>query len=128
MLDDLVERFSIGAMNFEGALRYFRKIRSKAVITGGDRPDIQLAALETDTRCLILTGNLYPNETIIAKAEERNVPIMVVQRDTYSVVEQVEDIMSRLRIRDERKINRAIQLVDEEFDFALLYERLGIGA
>jgi BioD-like phosphotransacetylase family protein len=126
-LDDLVERFSVGAMNVEGALRYFRKIRSKAVITGGDRPDIQLAALETDTRCLILTGNLYPNDIIIARAEERDVPIMVVQRDTLSTVQQVEDMVSRLRIRDKRKIDRAIQLVDEKLDFSLLYEDLQIG-
>jgi len=126
-LDDLVERFSVGAMNVEGALRYFRKVRSKAVITGGDRPDIQLAALETDTRCLILTGNLYPNDIIITRAEERDVPIMVVPRDTLTTVQQVEDITSRLRIRDKRKIDRAIQLVDERLDFSLLYECLRIG-
>jgi len=123
-MDDLVERFSVGAMNVEGALKYFRKVRSKAVITGGDRPDIQLAALETDTRCLILTGNLYPNSIIIARAEERDVPIVLVQRDTISVVQQVEDIMMSLRIRDERKINRAIEMVNEEFDFSILYEHL----
>ena len=126
-LDDLVERFSVGAMNVEGALKYFRKIRSKAVITGGDRADIQLAALETDTRCLILTGNLYPNDIIVARAEERNVPIMVVQRDTLTIVQQVEDIMTRLRIRDRRKIDRAIQLIDEELDFPLLYRQLQLG-
>jgi BioD-like phosphotransacetylase family protein len=125
-LDDLVERFSVGAMNVEGALKYFRKVRSKAVITGGDRPDIQLAALETDTRCLILTGNLYPNDIIIARAEERDVPIMVVPRDTLTIVQQVEDIMIRLRIRDKRKIDRAIQLVDEKLDFPLLYKHLQI--
>jgi len=123
-LDDLVERFSVGAMNVEGALKYFRKVRSKAVITGGDRSDIQLAALETDTRCMILTGNLYPNDIIVARAEERDVPIVLVQKDTISVVQQVEDIMTTLRIRDERKINRAIQLVDQEMDFSLLYEHL----
>jgi len=127
-LDELVERFSVGAMNVEGALKYFRKIRSKAVITGGDRADIQLAALETDTRCLILTGNLYPNDIIIARAEERNVPIMVVQRDTLTIVQQVEDVMTRLRIRDRRKIDRAIQLIDEELDFPLLYEQLQLEA
>ena len=126
-IDDLVERFSVGAMNVEGALKYFRKIRSKAVITGGDRADIQLAALETDTRCLILTGNLYPNDLIIARAEERDVPIMLVRRDTLTIVQQVEDIMMRLQIRDNRKINRAIQLVSEDVNFSLLYERLGLG-
>jgi BioD-like phosphotransacetylase family protein len=122
--DELVERFSVGAMNVEGALSYFRKIRSKAVITGGDRGDIQLAALETNTQCLILTGNLYPNDVIIAMAEEREVPIMVVRSDTLTVVQRVEDIMSTMRISDRRKIDRAIQLVNDEVNFALLYERL----
>ena len=126
-LDDFVERFSVGAMNVEGALKYFRKVRNKAVITGGDRPDIQLAALETDTRCLILTGNLYPNDIIIARAEEQDVPIILVQRDTLAIVEQVEDIMTKLRIRDSRKIDRAIQLIDEELNFPLLYKQLQLG-
>lgn len=122
--EELVERFSVGAMNVEGALSYFRKIRSKAVITGGDRGDIQLAALETNTQCLILTGNLYPNDVIIAMAEEREVPIMVVRSDTLTVVQRVEDIMSTMRIRDMRKIDRAVQLVNDEVNFLLLYEQL----
>lgn len=124
--DELVERFSVGAMNVEGALSYFRKIRSKAVITGGDRGDIQLAALETNTQCLILTGNLYPNDVIIAMAEEREVPIMVVRSDTLTVVQRVEDIMSTMRISDKRKIERATQLVNDEVNFKLLYEQLNL--
>jgi len=124
--DELVERFSVGAMNVEGALSYFRKIRSKAVITGGDRGDIQLAALETNTQCLILTGNLYPNDVIVAMAEEREVPIMVVRSDTLTVVQRVEDIMSTMRISDKRKIDRAIQLVNDEVDFSILYDRLNL--
>jgi BioD-like phosphotransacetylase family protein len=122
--DELVERFSVGAMNVEGALSYFRKIRSKAVITGGDRADIQLAALETNTQCLILTGNLYPNDIIIAMAEEREVPIMVVRSDTLTVVQRVEDIMGTMRISDNRKIERATQLVNDEVNFQLLYDCL----
>jgi len=125
-LDDLVEKFSVGAMNIEGAVKYFRKVRSKAVITGGDRPDIQLAALQTDTKCLILTGNLYPNEIIIARAEEQRVPVLLVQKDTITIVQQVEDIMSSLRIRDRRKIDRAIQIIDEKMDIPLLYKYLQI--
>jgi len=124
--DELVERFSVGAMKVEGALSHFRKIRSKAVITGGDRGDIQLAALETDTKCLILTGNLYPNDVIIAMAEEREVPIMVVRSDTLTVVQRVEDIMSTLRISDKRKIDQAVQLVNDTLDFSSLYKYLQI--
>ena len=48
----------LGAMGAELALKFFRTKPDKIVITGGDRADIQLAALETDTKCLVLTGNL----------------------------------------------------------------------
>ena len=44
-LDLMVETLTIGAMNVNSALRYFRKGINMAVVTGGDRADIQLAAL-----------------------------------------------------------------------------------
>lgn len=49
----MVEHLMIGAMDVDSALTYFRRKPNKAVITGGDRPDIQLAALETSTKCTI---------------------------------------------------------------------------
>ena len=57
----LVENLTVGAMTADAALSRFRRSSNKAVITGGDRTDIQLAALETSTTCLILTGNLRPS-------------------------------------------------------------------
>ena len=57
-LDEFVENFSIGAMDVDSALSYFRRIPNKAVITGAHRSDIQLAAMETATKCIILTGGL----------------------------------------------------------------------
>ncbi|MBP2676405.1 MAG: phosphotransacetylase family protein, partial [Deltaproteobacteria bacterium] len=41
----MIERFCVGTMDVEHALRIFRGIPRKAVITGGFRTDIQLAAL-----------------------------------------------------------------------------------
>jgi BioD-like phosphotransacetylase family protein len=124
--EELVENFSIGAMNIESALKYFRRVRNKAVITGGDRSDIQLAALETSTKCLILTGNLFPNEIIIGQAEEVGVPIILVKNDTLSTVERIETSLSRLRLRGERKVKRALELINKEVNFSLLYKKLGI--
>jgi len=73
--EETVEHFMVGAMNVEGALKYFRAQANKAVITGGDRADIQLAALETPTKVLILTGGMYPDSSVISAAQGRNVPI-----------------------------------------------------
>jgi BioD-like phosphotransacetylase family protein len=125
-LDELVESFSIGAMTVESALKYLRKRPNYAVITGGDRPEIQLAALETNAKCVILTGNLYPNDIIIARAEERGIPLLVVSEDTITTVQQVEELIGRLKIREERKIARGIDLIREHLNFQLLYEKLGI--
>lgn len=125
-LDELVENFSIGAMTVDRALAYFRQKINKAVITGGDRAEIQLAALETSTRCIILTGNLFPSEIILAQAEDRHVPIMVVNDDTLTTVEKTERIFGRIRVRDKRKMNRAIELVDQYLDFPILYKKLGL--
>ena len=124
--EELVEHFSIGAMNIESALKHFRKVRNKAVITGGDRSDIHLAALETSTKCLILTGNLFPNEIIIARAEEVGVPIILIKDDTLSTVERIEATLSRLRLRGKKKIKRALELVNGEVNFPLLYNKLGM--
>jgi len=60
----LVEHMAVGAMSVEAALPRFRRQLNKAVFTGGDRTDIQAAALETSTTCLVLTGNLQPTSTI----------------------------------------------------------------
>jgi len=125
-IDELVERFSIGAMSVESALRYFRQVPNKAVITGGDRSDIQLAALETSTKCIILTGNLYPNSLILARAQELGVPIIIVADDTLTTVERVESILSRMRVREEKKIQKAREIFERNIDFKKLYSVFGI--
>lgn len=126
-LDELVERFSVGAMDVDSALTYFRRTPNKAVITGGARSDIQMAALETSTKCLILTGDQVPNDVIIGRAEIAGVPILVVKTDTLTTVERFESALGRTRIRGEKKLQRAIELMDQHFDYQRFYKKLGLG-
>jgi len=125
-LDELVEHVTIGAMNVESALRHFRMVHNKAVITGGDRSDIQLAALETSTRCLILTGELYPNDLIVGRAQQAKVPILVVRHATADTVERCEHIMGRLSLRNEKKLNRALEIIDTQMDLKGFGEMVGL--
>ena len=124
--DELIEHFMIGAMNVESALRYFRKVSNKAVITGGDRSDIQLAALETPTKCLILTGELYPNASILGRAQEVGVPIVVVRSDTANTLEVCENLSGYVSLHCKSKIQRAAEVVEREIDFKTIYEKLGL--
>ena len=65
----LVETLSIGAMGVNSAMEFFRRRRNMAVVTGADRTDILLAALEASTQCLILTGIGDPLSQLIHRAE-----------------------------------------------------------
>jgi BioD-like phosphotransacetylase family protein len=116
-IDNLVKNFCIGAMYPEAALKYFRQIPDKAVITGGDRTDIQLAALETSTICLILTGNIYPSAIVVSKAESLGIPLLVVKSDTFSIIEKIETMLGKLPVQGEKKIKRAEELLDNYFNF-----------
>jgi len=124
--DDLVEMMMVGAMSVDSALSYFRRQANKAVITGGDRVDIQLAALETSTTCLILTGDLRPNPLILTRAEEQCVPILLVRGDTMTTVRCAEDLFGRARFRQTSKIERFEALLDAHFDFLRFYQALSM--
>jgi len=125
-LDETVERYTIGAMTAEAALRHFIKIRDKAVITGGDRADIMLAALDTPTKCLMLTGNLYPNDVILSRAQQAGVSVMVVPGDTLETVEKFEAMMGRLSIREKAKLEHAIKIMNKHIDYEGLFSKLGL--
>jgi BioD-like phosphotransacetylase family protein len=125
-IDELVENLMVGAMSVDSALSHFRRKPNKAVITGGDRPDIQLAALETSTKCLILTGNLHPSPIILGRAEEVGVPMLLVRKDTLTTVEVIEQFFGKTRFHQEKKIQRFERLLEANMDFAGLYADLGI--
>ena len=118
----------VGAMSMENALKYFQRQQNIAVITGGDRLDIQLAALETPVKGIILTGGFYPNEIIVARAEERGVPLILVDQDTFAVVKRFDSMLGRLELKEEKKIEKARDLIAQEVDFPLLYRRMGLSS
>lgn len=124
--DELVEYVMVGAMNVDLALSYFRRRPNKVVITGGDRPDIQLAALETSTKCVVLTGNVRPSPIILSRAEEVGVPMILVRHDTFTSVELVENYFGRSRFSQEKKVARFEELLNERFNFPLLRSSLGV--
>jgi hypothetical protein len=125
-LDNLVEDFLIGAMTPESALTYFRRSVNKAVITGGDRSDIQLAALQTNTSALILTGNLYPDVRVLARAEHQGVPVLLVPYDTYTTVSKTDEVTGRIKYSDEKKIKLAKKVVEENVKWKDILKFLGV--
>lgn len=124
----LVENLTVGAMTAEAALSRFRRYTNKGVITGGDRTDIQLAALETSTTCLILTGNLRPSPLIVKQADEFGVAVLLVRMNTMETVEAIERMTGKTRLGQTTKLKQFQALMDQHFDYARLYQALGLTA
>jgi BioD-like phosphotransacetylase family protein len=122
----IVETLTVGAMTSEAALSRFRKQTNKAVITSGDRADIQLAALETSTTCLILTCNLRPSPLIIKQAEEFNVAVLLVRTNTLETVEVIERIFGKTRLGQVAKLQQFEALLAEHIDLDRLYQVLDL--
>jgi BioD-like phosphotransacetylase family protein len=115
-IDDLVEHFSIGAMDVNSALNYFSRVRNKAVITGAHRSDIQLVAMETSTKCIIITGGLHTNDVVLGKAQSKGIPIVSVPLDTFTVVDRIEAVIGKTSIRQKEKTLRIKELIDSQFN------------
>ncbi|HED23879.1 MAG TPA: phosphotransacetylase family protein [Firmicutes bacterium] len=124
-LDRIVEEVVIGTMNIESALSYLRRAPHKAVITGGDRSDMALTALETSTSVLILTGGLYPDVRVLAKAEEKGVPVILVHQDTYTTIENLHSLYWSIHPEDERAISRVKEICEKYVDFKLILKSVG---
>ncbi|MEE9594567.1 MAG: phosphotransacetylase family protein [Candidatus Hydrothermarchaeales archaeon] len=120
----LVKTILIGAMNVDSALEYFKKSPEKAVITGGDRTDVALAALDTDTSALILTGDLHPDHRVLEKAKEKSIPTILVPHDTYSTVEKLHYMSRKIKPEDERSLKLTKELVGEYIDWEAVLQDL----
>ncbi|MEK7449921.1 MAG: DRTGG domain-containing protein [Planctomycetota bacterium] len=135
-LENTVEKFCPGIMNVENALRYFRRemghhvgyptVECLAVVTEGDRADIQLAALESNACCLILTGHLYPDDIILSRAEERNVPVLVVHDDTLKIMNKLEKLTKHIGLETLSKVKEANKIVRANVNIKAIYQKLGL--
>ncbi|AZQ13649.1 MULTISPECIES: phosphotransacetylase family protein [Halorubrum] len=115
--DGFVERFLVGAMGGDEALRYFRRARDAAVITGGDRADVQTAALEASgVACLVLTGGHRPSGAVLGKAADAGTPVLAVNTDTVTTIDRAEGVVRGGRTRDARTVDVMGELLEANVD------------
>ena len=104
-------------------IRSFNLLRG---VRGQVRSDIQLAAMETSTRCLILTGNIRPGPQVISRAEEQGIPIVLTRHDTMTAIERIEGFFGKTRFHQEKKVKRFEGLLGKHMDFKELYKLMGL--
>jgi BioD-like phosphotransacetylase family protein len=111
-LNRVVKNILIGAMSI-GALSQTPLFdrEGKLIITPGDRADMIVAAIDSDAACIVLTNNNLPSSSIISKAYERNIPLLLVPQDTYRVATQIDAIESLISKEDTSKISLLEKMV-----------------
>ncbi|HEX5418098.1 MAG TPA: DRTGG domain-containing protein [Chloroflexota bacterium] len=119
-LDAPVEAVMIAAMSDEGAEQYFRRLNRKVVVAAGDRPDVHMPALATDTSCIVLTEGRDPDPTVFKTADQQGIPLLKVEPDTTAMLDRISEAMAQTRFRQNHKVSRALALYQAHVDEAAL--------
>src|SRR4030043_259689 len=114
---ELVENYMLGAMVVDSGLDYFGRKKNKAAVVRDDRLDMQLAALETPTSCLVLSGgNKAPFYNVLNKAESRGVPIITTETNINDIVIRIEKALTKTSLDQEKKLTKLAEIVKQNLD------------
>jgi len=109
----LVGAMSVAAVTAEERFR----LPDKLIITSGDRSDMILAALDAPgTSCVLLSNNIVPPANVLATAQEKEVPLLLVPTDTYATALKIDRLVPRLSVQDTGKIDRLAAIAAEHID------------
>ncbi len=116
-LERVVKNIFIGAMSANVALQkpLFKK-ENKLIITGGDRSDMILAALETNSVAVILTNNIIPEPDLVSKAADNKIPLLLVPFDTFEVARRIDGLEPLVTKNDKKSQELLGNLVGEHVD------------
>lgn len=93
--DAPVENYMLGAMTVDSGLDYFNRKKNKAAIIRHERLDMQLAALDTSTVCLVLSGTgTTPVYRVRQKAESRGIPIITTSATVSDIVACIDKLLA----------------------------------
>lgn len=124
--DELVENLMLGAMTVDTGPLYYGLKANKAVLLRSERSDMQLAALQTSTRCLVLSGKQELLPQVMNEAEDREVPIIQTGDDVATIVSNIEDALVRNRFNQAKKLPKLNEIMGQHFDFEALYKGLDL--
>ncbi len=121
----LIENVMLGAMTPDPGPLYFGQRANKAVVLKSERPDLQIAAMQTSTACLVLAGKSAPIPAVLARAADTRVPVVTVADDVPTVVSRLETALRNAWL-SAAKVGRASELVSKHVDLAKIDAALGL--
>ncbi len=114
----LIENILLQANPADPLSAYVDQKPNRMVIVRVDRPDLQLASMDTGPRCLILTGTGQELHGVINRAEDEGVPLLRVPINTQETIAALDGLLDGVRFRHDEKVARVLELVDQHLDLA----------
>ena len=117
----VVETVMLGTGTIQSAAEQMRKLKRKALITGGDRTELLIAALSTDTSCIIVAGGKRPATTVTTRADELGIPVIMTDEQTIRITDVIELLIARIDPEDRTKIDQIRESVHNGIDLRAIW-------
>jgi len=128
-----VARVIIGAMSSSRVMEHFST--GTLVITPGDREDVILAALSTESlheaegpqlAGIVLSGDLLPHPSVMQLVKRSSIPFMVSPQDSYTIASSIHSMIIKTLPGDTEKIEKIQSLVEQHVEIDRLLEKLNV--
>ncbi|MCD6303535.1 MAG: AAA family ATPase [Planctomycetes bacterium] len=126
-----VESVIVGAMPAHRALEYIRP--GCLLITPGDRDDLIIAAVSMcatggggpgRVAGILLTGGTAPQENVIRLVRRTDIPVMLVDEDSYTTAAAVNNLKVKIQPTDRLKTELAERLIGRYVDVGRIVGQL----
>jgi uncharacterized protein len=130
--EDLIENLMLGVSSFDRGPAYYSRKTNKAVLVWGQRPGFRPAAvagypqfaLQTSTRCIVISGGVQPLPAVAQKAAEAQVPLISVPGSLPEIVAAVEKALQELPFQQPAKLPLLLEILPRVLDLKPLSELL----
>jgi BioD-like phosphotransacetylase family protein len=103
---------TVSSADLEGELRIFSRVYNKIVLLEPSSPDTEIGAAPRAVTGILLTGGRTPPPQAVTACEKARVSLILVEEDTFSAQERLEQHPPRLSPRDEDKVRHFTEFLD----------------
>jgi len=121
--DCLIDNYLIGGLVLDWGPDYFGLYPNSCVVARGDRPDLQIAAMQTDAvKALLLTNASKPIDYVYYEARARGIPLATVAADTRATADNLAKIKLPFAFNHPLKLQRMVELLEKQTDITAVDE------
>lgn len=105
----------VGTVASDAASPYFDARAAKCVVTRFDKVDVQLAALQGDVACLVITGGGEPSPYLVDRVRSLGdgVALLLASGSTVETMRAIEPLYGLSRFEGQPKLDRIVVLLDD---------------